>query len=286
MKEVTDLGCTATPMLPEYQSHKKVWALKIKAIKRDGEGENRDSDGSAIITPEEHGYDPFEVDAEYIHKHKPQVGGYFVVYKDGYKSFSPAKAFEEGNYLIEEGEINETRELLSDLAWAAYMTHQQLECRLEFDEKETTTLITRAKNIEVRAVQLIKNGFIGDKPAIVAGHMKSFQNTDSDGAKKNVSDLVIWGDGDLFKLISKAHSKKEQWMKSTKAMEISGVGCVVQVTTQQYGNVAEALVFVPGVKIDTLFKCSDGEKVWKSDALGGIINSHVVIARRLIVGVR
>jgi hypothetical protein len=26
----------------------------------------------------------------------PQPGGYFVVYKDGYKSFSPAKAFEEG----------------------------------------------------------------------------------------------------------------------------------------------------------------------------------------------
>jgi len=29
-------------------------------------------------------------------EHNPQPGGYFVVYKDGYKSFSPAKAFEEG----------------------------------------------------------------------------------------------------------------------------------------------------------------------------------------------
>ncbi len=38
-------------------------------------------------------------------------------------------------------------------------------------------------------------------------------------------------------------------MKSTKAMEIEGVGCVVQVTTQQGQQVAEALVFVPNVVI-------------------------------------
>ncbi len=78
---------------------------------------------------------------------------------------------------------------------------------------------------------------------------KTLQNTDSDGATKNVSDIVFWGDGDNFKLISKAHSKAEGWMKSTKAMQIMGVGCVVQVTTQQGDNVAEALTFVPGVQI-------------------------------------
>ena len=37
-------------------------------------------------------------------------------------------------------------------------------------------------------------------------------------------------------------------MKSAKAMEVDN-GCVVQVTTQQGDNVAEALVFVPGVGI-------------------------------------
>jgi hypothetical protein len=82
--------------LPQYQSHKKVWALKIKSIVRDGEGENRESNGSAVITPEEEEFAPFRVDAQYMHKHKPQVGGYYVVYEDGYKSWSPAKAFEEG----------------------------------------------------------------------------------------------------------------------------------------------------------------------------------------------
>lgn len=57
--------------LPKYQSHKIVWALKIKLITKDGEGENRDSDGSATITPEEEDYAPFKVERDYMNKHKP-----------------------------------------------------------------------------------------------------------------------------------------------------------------------------------------------------------------------
>lgn len=74
--------------LPKYKCHKEVWALKIKDIKL--------SVVDAMIIPEESGYVPFKVDFDYINKHKPQVGGYYVVYKDGYKSFSPAEAFEDG----------------------------------------------------------------------------------------------------------------------------------------------------------------------------------------------
>jgi len=75
--------------------------------------------------------------------------------------------------------------------------------------------------------------------------MKTLGNTDTNGARKNVKDIVFWGNGDTFKLISKASSQAEGWMKSTKAMEIEGVGCVVQVSTQQGDNVAEAVTFVP-----------------------------------------
>jgi hypothetical protein len=50
----------------------------------------------AFITPEEEGYAPIPVSFEYLRKHNPQVGGYYVVYADGYKSWSPAQAFEEG----------------------------------------------------------------------------------------------------------------------------------------------------------------------------------------------
>jgi hypothetical protein len=82
---------------------------------------------------------------------------------------------------------------------------------------------------------------------------KTLGNTDVNGASKNVSDLVVFGDGDMFKLMSKASSQKEGWMKSTKACEVSG-GCIIQVTTQQRNPdgsyaVAEALTFVPGIVI-------------------------------------
>lgn len=78
---------------------------------------------------------------------------------------------------------------------------------------------------------------------------KTLVNTDSNGATKNVKDIVFWGNGDTFKLISKASSAAEGWMKSTKAMYIPPLGCVIQVTTQQGDNVAEALTFVPGARI-------------------------------------
>ena len=78
---------------------------------------------------------------------------------------------------------------------------------------------------------------------------KTYHNSDVSGAHVNVSDLAVVGNGDMFKLLCKASSQKEGWMKSTKAMEIPNIGCLVQVTTQQGNNVAEALAFVPGVRI-------------------------------------
>ena len=86
--------------------------------------------------------------------------------------------------------------------------------------------------------------------------MKTLSNRTVSAARTNVQDISNYGNGDTFKLICKASSKAEGWMKSTKAMEIAGVGCVVQVTTQQGDNVAEAITFVPGVRIE----CIDGDK--------------------------
>lgn len=83
---------------------------------------------------------------------------------------------------------------------------------------------------------------------------KTLGNTDVNGAHKNVPDIQVFGNGDMFQLLCKASSQAEGWMKSTKAMEIPEVGCVVQVTTQQRNPdgsyaVAEALTFVPGVEV-------------------------------------
>lgn len=74
--------------LPRYKSHKIVHAMKIKCVLVE--------DGSIWIVPDDKEYAAFEVDAAYYDKHKPQAGGYYVVYEDGYKSWSPAEAFESG----------------------------------------------------------------------------------------------------------------------------------------------------------------------------------------------
>jgi hypothetical protein len=75
--------------LPKYQSHKVVWALKIKALARNP------NSGDWHIEPEE-AYALVPVTDQYMLKHEPVAGGYYVVYEDGYKSFSPAEAFESG----------------------------------------------------------------------------------------------------------------------------------------------------------------------------------------------
>lgn len=82
---------------------------------------------------------------------------------------------------------------------------------------------------------------------------KTLQNSDVSGARKNVPDIEVFGNGDMFQLLCKASSQKEGWMKSTKAMQV-GTGCVVQVTTQQRNPdgsyaVAEALTYVPDVEV-------------------------------------
>jgi hypothetical protein len=82
---------------------------------------------------------------------------------------------------------------------------------------------------------------------------KTLHNSDISEAQVNVPDIKKIGDGDMFRLLCKASSQNEGWMKSTKAMQVPG-GCVVQVTTQQKNSdgsyvVAEALAYVPNVII-------------------------------------
>ena len=84
---------TVEKQMPQYLCNKKVGALKIKDIVGN-------IDGSATLTPEDTAYAPFVVDRYYVKTHEPQAGGYYVVYKDGYQSFSPADIFENGYYLL------------------------------------------------------------------------------------------------------------------------------------------------------------------------------------------
>lgn len=84
--------------------------------------------------------------------------------------------------------------------------------------------------------------------------MKTLDNTNVSDVKASTSDVKVFGNGDAWKLMGKASSNEQGWMKSSKAYEIPGVGCVVQVTTQQRNPdgsyaLAEAITFVPGVRL-------------------------------------
>jgi hypothetical protein len=96
---------------------------------------------------------------------------------------------------------------------------------------------------------------------------KTLKNSDISGARVNVKDIKVVGNGDSFQLLFKAYSENEGWMKSTKALEVEGVGCFVQVTTQQRNPdgsyaVAEALSFAPNTKI--IDDVDNGRKLVKS----------------------
>lgn len=105
-KQIEANANTATPM-PAYRCHKEVWALKIKEIEVApkptiaeleailADDPRRIETPGAIIVPDGQ-FGPIAVTLEFFTKHRPQVGGYLVFYKDGYRSFSPAEAFEDG----------------------------------------------------------------------------------------------------------------------------------------------------------------------------------------------
>lgn len=87
----TECATPVTPALPRFKCHKEVGAVKLKdvATMPDGSGQ--------LVTM---GVQVFNVSAEYMRKHEPKAGGYYVRYDDGYESFSPAAAFEAGYTLI------------------------------------------------------------------------------------------------------------------------------------------------------------------------------------------
>ena len=77
--------------MPRYRCNKDIWALKIAGISL-----LKHVPGDAELVFEDAGYAPLIMPRAWLVKHNPKVGGYYVVYEDGYQSFRPAQAFEEG----------------------------------------------------------------------------------------------------------------------------------------------------------------------------------------------
>lgn len=82
--------------MQQFVCHKRVWGFKIGHIVLLEVPETSTPDG-AVLWPEDASITaPLHVSQEYVDKHKPQAGGYYVRYEDGYESWSPASAFENG----------------------------------------------------------------------------------------------------------------------------------------------------------------------------------------------
>lgn len=79
--------------LPRYRCHKEVVALKIAHVHMNPRGFELHFEDARFV--------PMQVSVAYVKKHDPVPGGYWVHYEDGYQSYSPAKAFEEGYTLVE-----------------------------------------------------------------------------------------------------------------------------------------------------------------------------------------
>ena len=79
-------------MMKKYKCHKTVEAFKITAVDAPAftpikAGKFLRGEGITLAR---------FVHQDWVDKHDPQVGGYFIRYDDGYESYSPAEAFESG----------------------------------------------------------------------------------------------------------------------------------------------------------------------------------------------
>ena len=80
-----------TENLPLYQCHKQVRAVQLTEVR-----------GTVLFTAQP-GIESFEVTQEFIDRNNPIAGGFYVVYADGYASYSPFDAFNDGYKLIDNG---------------------------------------------------------------------------------------------------------------------------------------------------------------------------------------
>jgi len=93
----------ATAEMPKYRCFKEVWALKIESVLELGTDTTTEEGLIVLVTFEGKIFSPRKFNLR--GKPTPDIGWYFIQYADGYTSFSPEKAFEEGYSLIRRKEL-------------------------------------------------------------------------------------------------------------------------------------------------------------------------------------
>lgn len=81
---------------PHYRTSRYVRAVKIAEV-------TALDDGSARIYPADDDVNPFNVPVTFMARHALEVGGYVIVYADGFMSWSPAGPFETSATRLENG---------------------------------------------------------------------------------------------------------------------------------------------------------------------------------------
>jgi len=78
--------------MPRFKCHKEVHALQIA----DFVESHRDPELPIEAVPMDDRFLPIPLSLKWCQEHDVTPGGYYVVYDDGYVSFSPQTAFENG----------------------------------------------------------------------------------------------------------------------------------------------------------------------------------------------
>jgi hypothetical protein len=83
-EDITEDALAAQMEMPRYISHKMIWALEIDTV------------NGHDLSFRDKGYAPMHCAPEMFSRYTPVAGDFYVQYADGYKSFSPRKAFLDG----------------------------------------------------------------------------------------------------------------------------------------------------------------------------------------------
>lgn len=119
-----------------------------------------------------------------------------------------------------------------------------------------------AAELALKANKLVKeqdkkeNDAASKKAKELSGE-KTLSNSANSTVKDNVPDVVLMGvKSNNWRLMCKAFSKKEGWMKSTKGLNLSTNQVLIQTTTQQKNSdgsysIADTLIAVNGNLIES-----------------------------------
>ena len=96
---------TASVQLPRWVCHKEVWGDRIREILPATPDDQRTTEGDTGMRWYLECGAVIVVTSSLIARGAPVVGDYFVQYDDGYQSWSPVKAFEDGYVRLSMGTV-------------------------------------------------------------------------------------------------------------------------------------------------------------------------------------